>query len=422
MPNRTPAFSSVGLSFSSMLLVSLFFIAFVLAGCEPTGKTALKFGWFYRFIVELSYNDEPLNIEVIVACGSQARHILGEGRSVRAIRAPYIYGVRTKDGHGVLVQTPDICYRDVTKDPIPADFLPIVFWAPDANNLEFLIAYLHERAYDQPVSKLKFHRATVTEATQADHEAWRATKWKDNIVPIGDRDSDQLGGVSYFRGEGFFPRGDPRNQSLLRMECHSYIRLLMPEAARARLRERWPAERPRYWLLDWKAANALLTVHRDEIRRDAQSRDLGSDVDVGLTSFWEGWGILRPSGVGHLGRYPNERVAGKALRIPYRVETGYPWAGDRLFTQSTIDLHADTEGGADHGFAYCFRDIYAHYFRNRATGERKPLDHRFFVDGQLIGTQHNVTGRAPGAVIVESDEYLWKSQHFTLTHELARMQ
>jgi hypothetical protein len=157
---------------------SLFFLA-VLAGCRLDASEDIKFGWFYRMVVELSYGGKPLNIEVIIGCGSQERHILGEGRSVRAIWAPYIYGVRVKTGEGVLVQSPNTCDRELDKAPMPPDFLPVVFWAPDASNLEFMVAYLHEDAYAQPVSKLTFHKATFTEATRADYDAWFQTKWKD---------------------------------------------------------------------------------------------------------------------------------------------------------------------------------------------------------------------------------------------------
>ncbi|UZE47060.1 hypothetical protein ONR75_18850 [Rhodopseudomonas sp. P2A-2r] len=175
-----------------------------LAGCGPSERDDFKFGWFYRMVVELDHGDEPLNIEVIIACGSQVRQILGEGRSARGVWAPYIYGVRTSNGEGVLVQSPNVCNRELAKQPMPADFLPVVFLAPDASNLEFMIAYLHEQAYAQPFSKLKFHRATFTEVSRADYDIWRLTKWKENIVPIGDRNAEYLRGSSFFRGEGFF--------------------------------------------------------------------------------------------------------------------------------------------------------------------------------------------------------------------------
>ena len=383
----------------------------------------IQYNWFYRFVVDLVHGDEPISIDVVIACGSESRQILGEGRSVRAIRAPYIYGVRITEGHGVLVQTPDICDRDLAKDPVPPDYLPIVFWAPKADDLEFLIAYLHESAYEQPISKLKFVRATVSDATRRDYEDWRATKWKDNIVPIGDRADDQIRGISYFRGEGFFPRGDVRNQPLLRMSCHSFIKLPMPDEARQVLRAHWPKDHPRYWLLEWRISESLLTKHWVSIRNKTARRDLGTleDISSGRTLFI-GTGLLRSTGVGHLAKYSSEWVAGKALRIPYRVDTGFPWASDRLLSQRTIDFHADTDGGADHGFAYCYRNVFRRYFYDPKTRSIRPADQRVFVNDDLIGVLPHVTGSSLGGSIVERDEYIWRPVGFPLTYELGRMQ
>jgi hypothetical protein len=397
-------------------------VAILRAGAQPRDSTP-QFSWFYRFRVELAHEDEPLAIEVVIACGSQVRSIPGEGRSARAIWAPYIFGVRVGDGHGVLVQSPAVCDRDVAKNPIPADFLPIVFWAPDANNLEFFIAYLHERAYEQPLSKLKFQRATVVPATEAEYRDWRETIGRQNIVPIGAAASEYEAGASFFRGEGFFPEGDPRNSSLVRLECHSYIRLPLPEFLRATLRKSWPVDRPQYWLLDWVRAQELQSKHVSDIRKEAKDRGLSdtSDIVNVLEAFMSGLGIKRPSGVGHLG-LPNRIAPGEALRIPYRVTTGYPWAKDALVTETTIDLYADTARGADHGFAYCFRDVAMAYLRDPKTRQLALRKQRFFIDGQLIGTREEVRATAPAAVIVERDEYLWHHTKFPLTHELARMQ
>ncbi|MGJ4947300.1 hypothetical protein [Bradyrhizobium sp. HKCCYLS20291] len=404
-------------------------LALGLAACGPSQSQSdgIKFGWFYRMVVDLSHGDEPLSIEVVIACGSQVRQILGEGRSARALWAPYIYGVRTGNGEGVLVQSPNVCDRDVTKKPVPADFMPVVFWTPDAGNLEFLVAYLNERAYEQPVSKLTFHRATVTEATEADHKAWRETKWKDNIVPIGDRREDQVNARSFFRGEGFFPAGDP-NKSLLRMACFSFLRVPIPPDLRELVGAHWPSDRPRYWLLDWRVVRPIIfeenpqeTRYWERFRAEAARRGvLRGEEPRGLPTFYEGTGVNRSSGVGSIG--VGRLASGQGLRIPYRVETGYPWATERMRTQGSFDLHADTDGGADQGFAYCYRDMFGYYFATPLGTPRRAADHRIFIDNQLIGTWPESTTMAPGAAIIERDEYIWLNNDFDLTHELARMQ
>ncbi|MCZ0733022.1 hypothetical protein [Phreatobacter sp. AB_2022a] len=385
----------------------------------------LKFGWFYRVNVQLIYENEPLDIEIIVACASQARQIFGEGRSVRAVYAPYMFGVRVRGGHGVLVQSPSICQRNFERFPVPDDYLPIIFWAPDANNLEFLIAYLHERAYEQPVSRLKFVRATITEVTEADHKAWRATRWKDNIIPLADRYDDQLLGVQYFRGDRFFPRDDLRSFGISSiLYCHYYLRLPLPEVMRAELRALRPPGEPRFWLIPHQTAATLRARYHVELRDEVNRRNFGTwgDTNGGPGPLEPGLGLLRPSGTGHLGVRGRDVAAGQAPRIPYRVETGYPWVDQRLHLQRTLDLNIDTAGGADQGFAYCFRDAGSAFFLRDSNNRLPPRDQRYFIDGNLVAEAPGLSSLLPGMTIVENDEYLWANGRFGLKTELGSMQ
>jgi hypothetical protein len=414
-----------------ILLAATFLLCGATAGCGESAP--YPYGWFYRFVVELIDEGQPLTIDVVIGCGTQVRHIPGEGRSARAVWGPYIYGVRTKSGHGVLVQSPNVCDREMVKQPAPADFLPLVLWAPDADNLEFLVAYLNERAYEQPVSKLKFVRATITDARQSDYNEWRATKWKDNIVPTSARTVDQM--RSYFRsgGDNYLPESadvtscrrddavrapascDPRSE--VRMECYSYVRMPIPEKYRDRLRAAWPPDHPRYWLFSWPEGNEILS-HTHDTMTEAQRRGLWTTEALGLPTFYTGLGIKRRSGTGNLEMRPSWPSSGEALRIPFRIETGYPWAGDRLFTQSTIDIHADTSDGWDQGFGYCYRDLSFHYLQNKLTRKVAPRDYRIIIDDQLVGTTTSPTGE----FIAERDEYLWKRLSFPLQYELGAMQ
>lgn len=398
-----------------------------LPGCIPSERDEPKFGSFYRMSVELSHGDEPLNIEVIIGCGSEVRQILGEGRSARGLWAPYIFGVRARNGEGVLVQSPDICGRELAKQPMPADFLPVVLWAPDAGNLEYLVAYLNERAYRQPVSKLIFHKATFTEATKSDYEVWRKSRWKDNIVPLNSRDKEYNRAGEFFHGEGFFPKGDPRSEFLRTISCHAVLRVPLPDGAKAAIREKWPAERPHFWLLDWATVRALQQQHYPEQLGVAVQKKPQWDREIpGVQpNFSKALGVNRASGVGHIVALPSDIASGRGLRIPYRLETGYPWASDRLKTQQTLDVNFDTANGADQGFAYCFRDMWSYYRKSSGpVSEVRPADQRYFIDGQLVGTLPNNIRTDRAAMIVERDEYLWMPDFapFPLTNELGRMQ
>jgi hypothetical protein len=407
----------------SRTLVLLAFLG--LTGCKSDASDGYKFGWFFRMVVELSYGGEPLNIDVVIGCGTQARQILGEGRSARAIWAPYIFGVRTKTGEGVLVQTPSICLRDLAKQPMPDDFLPVVFWAPDASNLEFMVAYLNEQAYDQPVSKLKFHKATFSTATQADYDTWRQTEWKKNIVPIGDRKADHLEAKNFFIGRGFFPQGDLRNSPELYMRCHAYLRVPLTKEIQEAIRPYQPADNRRFWLLDRQVLWTLEAKHKDVLSGERRLNPQWDREMAGASpSFADAKGVNRASGIGHIEDRELWVASGRGLRIPYRVETGYPWASQGLVSRATIDVHIDTKNGADHGFAYCFRDMYAQYFVSvDPYFKALPTEKRFFIDDELVATSPAAPFSAH-MTIVEYDRYLWLPDTFPfpLSHELARMQ
>ncbi|WP_093758673.1 hypothetical protein [Tardiphaga sp. OK245] len=377
-------------------------------------------------VVELSHAGQPLTIDVVIGCGSEVRQIIGEARSARSIWAPYIFGIRAGNGEGVLVQSPNICDRKLDQQPMPADFLPVVFWAPDAGNLEFMVAYLNEQAYLQPISKLTFQKATFTEASKSDYEAWRQSGWKDNIVPLKSRENEYDGKSNFFHGEGFFPKGDPRTELMREISCHAVLRVPLPAGVLTAIRERWPAERPRYWLLDWPTVNALREQYPEEMGTRVQNNPQWDREIPGVQpNFSKALGINRASGVGHIVDLPSDIASGRGLRIPYRVETGYPWASDRLRAQQTLDINFDVANGADHGFAYCFRDMWSYYLKSPGpVSTVRPVDQRFFIDGQLVATLPAAIWTAPAAVIVERDEYLWLPDFlpFPLTHELARMQ
>src|SRR5258708_28672065 len=59
------------------------------------GPGPIKYITYRKFDVSLSHAGEPLDIEVVIGCGAEQRQGLAEGKVIRMIAAPYIYGVRT---------------------------------------------------------------------------------------------------------------------------------------------------------------------------------------------------------------------------------------------------------------------------------------------------------------------------------------
>ena len=93
-------------------------------------------------------DDEALKLDVVVRCVEQKL----PGR-YRHLRIPYLYGLRTKGNHTVIMHTPDLCYsiEQVGQPPkalarFAEDYLPLMFWGENADDLEEFTAYTAEAA------------------------------------------------------------------------------------------------------------------------------------------------------------------------------------------------------------------------------------------------------------------------------------
>jgi hypothetical protein len=401
----------------------------------------IKWSWFYNLNVELEHLGKPFNLHVVISCGSVGRQILGEGRSARAYWAPYIFGVEDQ-GHGVLVQSPGICGRDFKQYPIPDDYMPVMFWAPDAKNLELMIAYLHEDAYAQPVSKLKFIRATIADATEGQYETWRQTTWRRNIVPLASKVDDHKYNATFFRSvsdyasrpgaeaarRSMFAEGDPRKVAE-QYTCHSILRRRLPEHLRSWVGRHWPNTRPNYWLLDRSVLSEKLSADRgrenDAIAALANSTggEAGGFMSQSCCMFSGGGGIARVKSKSNLGinRGGNGQLGHhQDHRIPYYSTSGFPWASDAISSSKRLTLRIDTANGADQGFGYCYRDVWKKHLKGDPV-----LSHsqEIVIDGKSIGISASAsTPTVPFHAIVERDEFLWSVSNTILEVENARNQ
>ncbi len=351
--------------------------------------------------------DEPVEIDVVIGCRTELRQILGEGVSGRMVRVPYTYGVRTKGGQAVIMQTPTICGEDPTK-AVPDDYLPMLFYAPDADNLEFMIAYLSEMAYEQPVSKLQFKKATITRATEEEYDEWKRSA-APNVVP----DKNVESRFAHYFGGGIFPAGDPKNKKPV--SCRSVVRVPIAEEFREEIRALWPLERPRFWVPKMNGKRfSQISYQSGEVARKASY--FGKDLPGDISHHLEGKGIHRKSGQGSIPVGSRKYAFGELLRVPYSRSSGLPWhkLGEPLLS---IDVRLDLADGADRGFAYCYRDL-AHvemHYRDNITREW-----RFVVDGRSVASVARAGTIFSPTSIVEGDEFVFVDSTFSLNPELAR--
>ena len=380
-------------------------------------------------------------MRVVLRCGSQARHILGEGRSARSIHAPYIFGIA--DGpHGILVLSPHMCNYDFTRYPVRADYQPVIFWAPDAKNLEFMIAYLHENAFDGPNSRLKFISATLTPATRQEYEDWRRATWPKNIVPLADDELSLTVNSNYFSGASspirlqkrtptstWFPANDLRNRAT-NHACYSMVRLRAGPELRDFLRRNRPSDNPRFWPLSIEMEKQFSKeIGKGFAFVSGAVPDESVPPDRATEPPASGAGVARGSerrlAFPQTSENKNlQATFGQVHRVPIYSSAAYPAmvAGGKM-PPSTRDLMMGPL--SDAGTAYCYRDLGYVFAQWRQYGDPIPIPHkvRAFVDGNLIGELDRRNHWGPIKMwIAESDEFIWTTNEMSLQNEWARNQ
>jgi len=337
------------------LLSKLYIVYSIISLFLPSFDTskALKLHSFYRLKVSLTHkpDNKPVEINLILGCGSKNQQVLGEGVSSFGVRVPNIYGVKLESGEGVLVQTPTICGKD-PKKVIPKDYMPLIFYAPDADDLEFMIAHVSTISFDQEFSKLLFHKATVEKATKEEFEQWE----QQGVPNFIETRFTSLDFHQAIFSQYYPPENDIRyaeNQ----ITCKSLIRVPIPSDMKGQVRAWWPESKPRFWMpeiVDRKVRGRLHEhirglasgfVDNSEVRAV-----LGRDNNYLLDGTAGGAGIYNPLGQGGIDIYEyrapgTPRYFGEALRIPYRTNTGYSWIAEDVKQNEFVRRSKGSGGG-----------------------------------------------------------------------------
>jgi hypothetical protein len=232
-----------------LLVGGLFAIAsirhFLISGWSFTKSVEVKKAgqdrsYYYRFKASYTYKGEPLDFDIVVGCNVSVTTYNDNGRTVEIGVSPMVFGLKMKDGRGVVVHPPEACRGETTENGrVPASLLPLVVTYENADQPWFGLAYASEDAYDSPISELKFLGATIGRATFEEWQEWRRTEALKNFVTY------ELLGMN------------PRNKwdraqwkpgyRVMSSECTGFSWVKLPESVREAMRPYWPASKPRYW-------------------------------------------------------------------------------------------------------------------------------------------------------------------------------
>lgn len=205
---------------------------------------------YYRLNVNLAYKGQPLDLNIVVGCHVKITTYKDSDRTVEVGVAPMAYGLKMKDGRGVVVRPPEACKGETTDNgKVPASLLPLIVTYENADQPWFGLAYASEDAYASPISELKFFGATISKATSEEWQEWRRAEAPKNFVTyelLGINEKNRWDNPHWklgYRAMGSI--------------CTGLSRINLPRPVGEAIRPYWPASRPDYWYPNEDAQSAF---------------------------------------------------------------------------------------------------------------------------------------------------------------------
>lgn len=213
-------------------------------------KAGQDHAYYYRFKASYAYKGEPLDFDIVVGCIVSATTYKDNDRTVDVGIAPMVFGLKMKDGRGVVVQPPKACQGETTENgEVPNTLLPLTVTYESADAPWFGLAYASEDAYGSPISELKFFGASISRATFEEWQAWRRTEAPKNFITY------ELLGINA-KNKWVHPQWKPGFRAMA-SECSGFSWVKLPESVREAIRPYWPPSKPRYWYHKQDAEIAL---------------------------------------------------------------------------------------------------------------------------------------------------------------------
>ena len=207
-------------------------------------------GYYYRFKARFAYKGEPLDFDIVVGCNVRITTYKDNDRTVEVGVAPMAYGLKMKDGHGVVVRPPQACNGETAENgKVSKSLLPLIVTYESADEPWLGVAYASEDAYDSPLSELKFLGASISKATHEEWQEWRRAEAPRNFLTYA------LLGINPMNMWDF-PKWKP-GYRVMATDCLGASWIKLPEPVRNLVRRFWPSDKPVYWFPNWEMRDAL---------------------------------------------------------------------------------------------------------------------------------------------------------------------
>ena len=362
-------------------------------------------GYYYRFKASYAYKGEPLDFDIVVGCNVSIATYKDNSRSVEVGIAPMVYGLKMKDGHGVVIKPPEACRGETTENgKVPAALLPLVVTYEDADHPWFGLAYASEDAYESPISELKFFGATIGRASFEEWQDWRKTEASKNFITY------ELLGINETNWFDH-PRWKP-GYRVMSSICAGFAWVELPQSVSEAIRPYWPTGKPHYW---YPSEAARKTFYSAGDYRGKTVLFDGSPLREYLSGANGIRGVARhkPGGV----VAPTSRVVGDlypaASDLSLDRLDGTGNLPDEIKSKSKKS-HADvTIGPKLKGFAYCDRADNIDGVPTDATALQPLVDR---IDGETVSEDALTSHPAGFDYAFERDDHVFFYKSYPLVN------
>jgi len=357
--------------------------------------------YYFRMKASYTHDDQPIDFDIVVACGIRIDRYRGGESGFQAARYPRFFVKRTHDNHAVMQIVPIACRGETTDDGrVPKDFLPGVIWFDKSEDYRFGIAYVSEDAFENQNSQLKFHGASIERATLADWEAFRK-RAADNegmrrryYDPPKTDDQRKIALADGREVEAAYARG-----------CQGVVRYKLSAPGREIVRNHWPASRPRFW-----STNGSKDGPWPELQQLERDTPIFSDymrfVEHMNHTTNSHHGFATRVGAGRI--WSNVRKVVPSEVFPARNDRGFPWVfSDEVAASQYLIKDVEVSSGPGKGFLYCFSTL------NRGRGNLaialpgfQNREARTRVDGEWVVSPERMDWRWISP-FYERDEYIY---------------
>ncbi|MEM5516842.1 hypothetical protein WNY37_07760 [Henriciella sp. AS95] len=400
-------------------------LACSLAACSPASPSTSAMqeegtfkrppSFFYRMKADfiLKKTGEPISFDYVVGCGGVVFGNAGTTDTVFYEHHPMTMFKPVGDGHVIGLVTIDMC-EDWKWQPIkfgerkgesriPDNLRPLAIWFEDINDLSFGWGYKTDDAYESPLAKIEFVKASVTKTDEA---AWR--EWRDSAAKTFEQIGALPGpwGYSYSheapeiqrrvasRGEGF---------GIASGDCLAESRIAVPDDVINSALDEVGAPSDRYYVSLENQGDLVRDISQ-QLEQVYGQKPLSAYLN---SDFWF-YGTLRRAGGGHISPYdPSVRSNGLAYRDIFPLLVRSKEMNADAIPADTYRRRIDTSEGRK-GFSACISALHPmdtlhsiHPVLDAAQIDipidvsAKSKSHVFFVGDDLIGSDPRWAGQSP---------------------------